>query len=79
MGRLGAMVKCPYCGYEVDISKFKLLKEPRRFRFYTVRILECPKCRSEFNYYYGISPHGKVSEFTTLLEYVLGGEKVIKI
>lgn len=59
------MVKCPYCGYEADESKFKLLKDPWKFRFYTVKMLECPKCHSIFNYYSGISPRSnKVSEFT---------------
>jgi len=58
------MVKCPYCGYEGELQNFKLLREPWKFRFYTVRILECPSCHSMFNYYYGVSPRsGKVSEF----------------
>jgi len=57
------MVKCPFCGYEADVSKFKLLKEPWKFRFYTVKMLECPKCHKVFNYYYGVSPKGKVSEY----------------
>uniref|UniRef100_A0A7J3ZK44 Uncharacterized protein n=1 Tax=Fervidicoccus fontis TaxID=683846 RepID=A0A7J3ZK44_9CREN len=58
------MVKCPYCNYEADASGFKLLREPWRFRFYTVRMLECPKCHSVFNHYHGVSPRGgKTSEF----------------
>lgn len=57
------MVKCPFCGYESDISGFKLLRKPWRFRFYTVRMLECPKCHGVFNYYSGVSAHGKRSEF----------------
>jgi len=58
------MVRCPFCNYEANESKFKLLKDPWKFRFYTVKIFECPKCHGVFNYYYGISPKsGKVSEF----------------
>lgn len=58
------MVRCPFCGYEADVSKFKLYKEPWKFRFYTVRMLECPRCHGVFNYYHGVSPRsGKVSEF----------------
>ncbi|MGC9012691.1 hypothetical protein WLZ34_01570 [Thermogladius sp. KZ2Tp1] len=57
------MVKCPYCGYEADVSAFKLLREPWRFRFYTVMRLECPRCHKVFNYYSGVSPKGKKSEF----------------
>jgi len=57
------MVKCPYCGYEAGVDDFKLLREPWRFRFYTVGVLECPKCRGAFNYYRGVSPGGEVSEY----------------
>ena len=58
------MVKCPYCGYEADLKKFKLLREPWKFRFYTVRMLKCPKCGGIFNYYVGISPRtGEKSEY----------------
>jgi len=53
------MVKCPYCGYEGD---FKLIKN-WRFRFYDVKRLECPKCKSVFNHYAGVSVKGKASEF----------------
>lgn len=64
-GRREAMVKCPYCGYEAETSGFKLLKGPWRFRFYEVKMFECPKCLKVFNYYYGVSPRsGRVSEFT---------------
>ena len=56
-------VKCPYCGYEADEAGFKLVKGPWRFRFYTVKMLECPRCHGVFNYYSGISPSGKRSEF----------------
>jgi uncharacterized C2H2 Zn-finger protein len=59
------MVKCPYCGYEAEVPQFKLLREPWKFRFYTVKMLECPRCHGVFNYYHGVSPRsGKVSEFT---------------
>lgn len=58
------MVKCPYCGYEGEVSSFKMLRRPWRFRFYEVNMLECPKCHSVFNYYHGVSPRGRMSEFT---------------
>ena len=55
------MVKCPYCGYEGELGLLKTWK----FRFYSVKMLECPKCRGVFNYYHGISPSsGRISEFT---------------
>ena len=57
------MVRCPYCGYEADLSGFKLLREPWKFRFYIVRMLECPRCHCVFNHYSGVSPRGKRSEF----------------
>ena len=61
---VGRVVKCPYCGFEADVNSFKLLREPWRFRFYTVRMLECPRCHKVFNYYFGISPRsGKRSEY----------------
>ena len=53
------MPKCPYCGNE---GEFKIRKA-WRFRFYEVKRLQCQKCNGIFNYYYGISPRGKVSEF----------------
>ena len=54
------MVKCPFCGYE---GEFRAIKS-WRFRFYTVKMLTCPKCRGVFNHYHGVSPRsGKVSEF----------------
>jgi len=60
----GDVTKCPFCGYEADASKFKPLRDPWKFRFYEVKMLECPRCYSTFNYYFGISPrNGKVSEF----------------
>jgi len=58
------VIKCPFCGFEADASSFKLLREPWRFRFYEVRMLECPRCRNVFNYYEGTSPRGKQSSFT---------------
>ena len=57
------MVKCPYCGYEADVSSFKLLRKPWKFQFYTVTMLECPKCHGVFNYYSGVSSRGKKSEY----------------
>jgi len=57
------MVKCPYCNYEADVSEFKPLREPWKFRFYIVRMLECPRCHKVFNYYSGVRPKGKKSEF----------------
>ena len=58
------MVKYSYCGYEGGASNFKLLRKPWILKFYTVKILECPKCYGVFNYYYGVSLRGKVSQFT---------------
>jgi len=54
------VVKCPYCGYQ---GEFKVHKT-WRFRFYTVKRLECPKCHGVFNHYSGVSPRGKTSEYT---------------
>jgi len=54
------VVKCPYRGFEGDFKALKTWK----FRFYDVKLLECPKCKGEFNHYYGVSPRsGKASEF----------------
>jgi uncharacterized Zn finger protein len=54
------MVKCPFCGSEGGFKELKSWK----FRFYDVRMLQCPKCGGVFNHYYGVSPRtGKVSEF----------------
>ena len=53
------MVKCPYCGYE---GEFRVLKT-WRFRFYNVSRMECLRCQGVFNYYQGVSPKGKRSEF----------------
>ena len=58
------MVKCPFCGFEADANNFKLLRGTWRFRFYEVKMLECPKCKGVFNYYEGVSPRGKHSSFT---------------
>jgi len=58
------MVRCPFCGYEADVSGFSLLRNPWRYRFYEVRMLECPRCGRVFNYYRGESPKTKrASEF----------------
>ena len=57
------MVKCPYCGYETDVDEFELVREPWKFRFYKVKMLKCPRCHNVFNYYSGVSPHRKKSEY----------------
>jgi len=59
------MARCPYCGYEADASSFKLLRSPWRYRFYEVRMLECPGCGRVFNYYHGVTSGGREVEFTT--------------
>jgi len=64
------IVRCPFCGYEAELDGFKLLKEPWEFSFYTVRMLECPRCRNVFSYYSGISP--PVRSLSTLLKLNLG-------
>ena len=53
------MVRCPYCGYE---GEFRVLKT-WRFRFYSVSMMECLRCHGVFNYYQGVSPKGRRSEF----------------
>ncbi|MEM1832524.1 MAG: hypothetical protein QXJ97_13465 [Desulfurococcaceae archaeon] len=53
------MVKCPFCGFESGLNGFKQLREPWRFGFYEVKMLECPRCRSMFNYYEGTSLRGR--------------------
>ena len=53
------MVKCPYCGYEAE---FRVLKT-WHFGFYNVSRIECLRCHGVFNYYQGVSPKGKRSEF----------------
>jgi len=58
------VVQCPYCGYKARVTSFKLLRKPWRFRFYTVKRLQYPKCGGIFNYYKGVSLTGKKSEFT---------------
>ncbi|MEM4501264.1 MAG: hypothetical protein QW512_03945 [Thermofilaceae archaeon] len=55
------MVKCPFCGFESSLDEFKQLREPWRFKFYEVRMLECPRCKGVFNYYEGSSLRGKHS------------------
>lgn len=59
------MIKCPYCNFE---GEFREIRAPWKFRFYTVKLLQCPKCQRIFNYYYGVSPKtGKISKFTIRL------------
>ena len=58
-----AVIKCPYCGYEAPLEEFRLVRKPWKFRFYTVRRLQCPKCGRIFNYYSGKAPSGKVVEY----------------
>ncbi len=53
------MVKCPYCGSE---RSFRSLKE-WRLRFYHVTLFQCENRNGKFNYYHGVSPKGKRSEF----------------
>jgi len=57
------VVKCPFCGFEPGLDEFKQLREPWRFKFYEVRMLECPRCKGVFNYYEGSSLRGKHSVF----------------
>ena len=69
------MVKYPFCGYEAKLDKFKLLRKPWKFRFYIIRMLECPRCHKVFSYYYGVSPRtNKVSEFTIGVKPRVGGD-----
>ncbi|MEM4889431.1 MAG: hypothetical protein QXJ64_08350 [Thermosphaera sp.] len=58
------MVKYSFCGFEYGLDGFKQVRESWRFRFYEVKMLECPKCKGVFNYYEGVSPRGKQSSFT---------------
>jgi predicted nucleic-acid-binding Zn-ribbon protein len=53
------MVKCPYCGNEDGLREVREWS----FRFYTVKRIQCPKCKNIFNHYYGVSPKGRGSEF----------------
>jgi transposase len=53
------VVRCPYCGFG---SKFELIKT-WKFRFYDVRMLECPRCGERFNHYVGVTSRGRFSEF----------------
>jgi len=57
------MARCPFCGYEADVSQFKFPRDPWKFRFYEVRMIGCPKCCGVFSYYSGISPKEEKSEF----------------
>lgn len=56
-------IKCPFCSFESNEGSFKLLREPWKFRFYTVKRLECPRCRGIFNLYSGVSSKEKASTF----------------
>lgn len=57
------MVRSPLCGFEGSVDAFRRLRESWRFRFYTVRMLECPSCNGVFNHYEGVSTTGKHSAF----------------
>jgi uncharacterized Zn finger protein len=62
------VVKCPYCGFE---GEFKLLKM-WKFRFYDVKMVKCSNCNGVFNYYYGVNPKGKKSEFVIRIKPRIG-------
>lgn len=71
------MVRCPYCGYEANEQSFEILREPWKFRFYTVKMLKCSKCHGVFNYYYGVSPRtGKLSKFVIKIKNLRGENKI---
>jgi predicted site-specific integrase-resolvase len=53
------MVKCPYCVGEEGFNELKSW----RFRFYTVKRIQCIKCKDMFNLYFRVSPRDKKSEF----------------
>lgn len=59
------VIKCPHCGFEAPLEDFKLVRKPWKFRFYTVRRLQCPSCGRIFNYYSGRAPSGKLVEYVT--------------
>ena len=61
--RVQEIVKSHFCGYEADISQFKFLRDPWNFRFYEVKMIECPKCHGVFTYYY-ITSNNQATEFT---------------
>ncbi|MGB9828187.1 hypothetical protein IMZ38_00750 [Thermosphaera chiliense] len=56
---MGSGLKCPYCGFEGEFLKIKQW----RMRWYTVEMLECPKCHGRVNHYHGTTPTGKKSDF----------------
>jgi len=60
------MVRCPFCGFESSLEDFKKLRGPWRFRFYEVKMLECPKCKGVFNYHEGF--HQEVSTLRSRLK-----------
>ena len=53
------MVKCPYCSYSDECNVIKTWQ----FKFYEVKMLQCPNCNGIFNYYKGTSAKGKRSEY----------------
>lgn len=57
------MIRCPHCGHRGDVKDFKLLREPWRFSYYTVKLFECPSCNKKFRYYVGSLPSRRISEF----------------
>jgi len=54
----------PLRGYGADVSGFRLLRSPWRFRFYEVKRLERPRCGKAFNHYCGVTSGGREVEFT---------------
>jgi len=63
-GAMGMATRCPYCGFEGELRLIKTW----RYRFYDVKMFSCPNCRGVFNYYSGVSPTGKRSEFVVRLK-----------
>jgi len=53
------MVNCPYCNCEGGFRELKSW----RFKFYSVKRLQCPKCEGISNHYSGVSPKGRRAEF----------------
>jgi len=53
------MVRCPVCNSEFEAEPLKTW----RFRFYSVKRFQCPKCGGVFNHYSGVSPKGRRAEF----------------
>ncbi|MEM4665184.1 MAG: hypothetical protein QW794_07555 [Thermosphaera sp.] len=61
-------VRHPFRSFESSVRSIKLLRQPWRFRFYEVKMLDCPKCKGVLNYYEGVSPRGKQSSFTIIVK-----------